>query len=110
MTMFGMKRTGKELSYAVAGFIGGLITCYILFGAAIVRQHHANSTTQAPAQLFASTTRVVPFHIVLPAQQPIASDALTERVNPFKKSPELRNVPKGTLPETYSVELLDGRR
>src|SRR4051812_27839213 len=109
MTVFGMKRMGKELSYSVAGFIGGLITCYIFFGAANLRQS-ANSPTRATGPVFASTTPVVPIRIELPPQQPIAADASMERVNPFKKSPELRNVPKGTLPDTYSVELLDGRR
>jgi hypothetical protein len=104
-----MKAIGKELKWALCGFVGGFALCFIVVGAL------KTSTPTSRVALMQTTTVAssAPIIIHLNAHgrdlKPVPVFEPGFRDNPFKKTPELRNVPRGTLPESYSVDLIDGR-
>ncbi len=100
-----MKAVGKELKWALGGFIGGFVLCYILIG--VLNQPHHAQTFRAHIPLGASTA---PTMVIVDQRTAIPQSDVPHAIRASTLKPStLRNVPSGTLPETYSVDLIDGR-
>jgi hypothetical protein len=105
-----MKAMSKEVRWALSGFIGGFILCYFLTGAFHQPQQSARPT-QLTQLLVPSPVPAPPMNIKLDKttlKQQLTPADPTYRAS-MRPSPALRNVPLGTLPQTYSTELIDGR-
>lgn len=104
-----MKAVGKELKWALCGFIGGWVLCCFFIGSL------KTPTSPARVALLQTTTGVLEKPLIIHVErvcktiEPFPVDGTIGRDHPYLETPELRNVPQGTLPKTYSVNLIDGR-
>jgi hypothetical protein len=105
-----MNSISKELKWALCGFLGGFVLCYVLVGALKAPAH--SQASMAHAQLTSVQTKPIWIQIdkSTSAQKSILVDDALIRLNPLQRSPILKNVPAGTLPASYSVDLFDGRK
>ena len=106
-----MKAVGKELKWVLCGFVGGFIICYVLIAAFNTPASRSLATVTNIAPQTAAPRIVIDLghlnssesHKIIPI------DNARLKRGPFQRSPVLQNVPRGTLPDSYSVDLLDGR-
>jgi hypothetical protein len=107
-----MKAIGRELRWALCGFIGGFILCFVMVHAINKPSQSSQSWlthTYIPADQFRFTSSDGTIGVTQKAMQAVHIENWDGASRSTHPSPVLQNVPMGTLPPRYSVDLIDGR-